>query len=78
MLACGWRTPGGPCLRRCRLRNSGNSIGMSRWAGMAHAMGNGTENAKVATRSITGSNANEGVAIALRSMMSRGEPWSVP
>ena len=69
---------GGPCLRRCRLRNSGNSIGMLRWAGMAYAMGNGTEKAKVATRSIAGSNANDGVAIALRSMMSRGEPWSVP
>jgi len=28
--------------------DSGNSIGMLRWAGMAYAMGNGTEEAKVA------------------------------
>jgi len=41
-------------------------------------MGNGTEEAKVVTRSIAGLNVNDGVAIALRSMMSRGEPWSVP
>ena len=56
----------------------GNSIGILRWAGMAYAMGNGTEEAKVAARSVARSNANDGVAIALRSMMSRGEPWSVP
>lgn len=58
--------------------DSGNSIGMLRWAGMAYAMGNGTEEAKVVARSVAGSNANDGVAIAFRSMMSRGEPWSVP
>lgn len=58
--------------------DSGNSIGMLRWAGMAYAMGNGTEEAKGAARSVARSNANDGVAIALRSMMSRGEPWSVP
>jgi Cof subfamily protein (haloacid dehalogenase superfamily) len=58
--------------------DAGNDIGMLSWAGMSYAMGNGTEEAKVAARWVAGSNANDGVATALRSIMSRGEPWSVP
>jgi hypothetical protein len=58
--------------------DSGNDVGMLRWAGMSYAMGNGTEEVKAAARWVTGSNANDGVATALRSLMSRGEPRSVP
>jgi Cof subfamily protein (haloacid dehalogenase superfamily) len=58
--------------------DSGNDVGMLGWAGMSYAMGNGTEEAKAAARWVAGSNANHGVATALRSLMSRGEPCSIP
>lgn len=60
------------------LGDSDNDIGMLRWAGMSYAMGNGTDEAKAAARWVVESNANDRVALALRSLMSSAEPWSVP
>jgi Cof subfamily protein (haloacid dehalogenase superfamily) len=58
--------------------DSGNDVGMLSWAGMSYAMGNGTEEVKAAARWVARSNANDGVATALRSLMSRGGPRSLP
>ena len=58
--------------------DSGNDIGMLRWAGMSYAMCNGTDEAKAAARWVVESNANDRVALVLRSIMSSAEPWSVP
>jgi hypothetical protein len=60
------------------LGDSGNDIGMLRWAGMSYAMGNGTDEAKAAARWVVESNANDRVALVLRSILSSAEPWSVP